>query len=255
MIRSIFKKALMALTGLGLLGFLITHLAGNLLIYGGARHFNDYADMLERNPLLLPAEIGLLGLFIYHIFLAIKLTLENNKARPIGYQDKKTAGESTLASRTMMLSGIVILIFVILHVRAFKYGENHLESKVGGVVYSQTVLWELVIKTFKDPLIAGWYVLAMIVMGFHLSHGTSSAFNSLGFLKPGWRKPLRRAGQIVGWAIALGFAAIPIYVQIAQPVVPDVPIPAPKIAATPATATAGENTQLVSANTESGHSK
>jgi succinate dehydrogenase / fumarate reductase cytochrome b subunit len=240
MIRSIFKKALMALTGLGLIGFLIAHLAGNLLIYGGPQHFNQYADMLETNPLLIPAEIGLLGIFLYHIFLAIKLTLENNQARPVGYQDKRTAGESTLASRTMMISGVIVLIFVIIHVRTFKYGENHINS--------QTVLWELVVKSFKDPLVATWYVVAMIVLGFHLSHGTSSAFNTLGWLKPGWRKPLRRAGQIVGWAIALGFAAFPIYVQIWQPTAP---VTAPKIVST----TGSASPKNIPANIESGHTQ
>lgn len=200
----------MALTGLGLVGFLVTHLAGNLFIYSPhGEGFNHYAEMLENNPLLVPAEIALLALFLFHIYLAITVTRENMAARPTPYQNKTTAGESTLASRTMMISGFIILVFVVIHVYMFKYGEKRVDH--------QLVLWELVIRSFQNPLVVAWYVFAMIVMGMHVSHGFSSAFQTLGVLKEGWRKPMRTVGALVGWVLALAFAAMPIYAIAVNP--------------------------------------
>jgi succinate dehydrogenase / fumarate reductase cytochrome b subunit len=201
----------MALTGLGLIGFLIAHLAGNLFIYSpGGVAFNHYAEMLENNPLLVPAEIALLAIFLFHIYLAITVTRENFTARPTPYQQKTTAGESTLASRTMMISGLIILVFVVLHVYMFKYGEKRGPN-------NELALWELVIKSFQNPLIVAWYVAAMIVLGMHLSHGFSSLFQSLGWVKQGWRHPMRRAGAVIGWVLALAFAAMPIYAIAVNP--------------------------------------
>lgn len=199
----------MALTGIGLLGFLIAHLSGNLLIYAGPEKFNHYAEFLEANPLLVPAEIGLLVLFFYHIYLAITLTRENEAARPIPYQQRKTNGESTFASRTMIYTGTIILAFVIVHVYMFKFGAK----KNNG----QMVLWELVVENFKNPLVVAWYVIAMITLGFHLSHGTSSVLQSLGIIKSDWRGGSRTIGAIIGWAIAIGFALMPIYVIVVKP--------------------------------------
>lgn len=196
----------MAVTGLGLVGFLVAHLAGNLFIYSPhGVGFNHYAQMLEDNPLLIPAEIALLALFLVHIFLAITVTRENFAARPTAYQDKRTAGESTFASRTMMISGFIILIFIVIHIYMFKFGDKRGPN-------NELVLWELVIRCFQNPLVVAWYVLAMIVLGMHLSHGFSSAFQSLGLIhKQGCRKQWRLAGVIIGWVLALGFAAMPIY--------------------------------------------
>lgn len=216
--RSIVKKAFMAVTGLGLFVFLITHLAGNLFIYAGPAAFNGYAEMLEHNPLIVPAEIGLIIIFLWHIYLAIKLTIENKAARPVGYQHRNTAGESTLASRTMIYTGIVIFIFVILHVAAFKFGMKKipLDNRFGQPG-ERMALWELVIDTFQNPMVVAWYVLAMILLGFHISHGASSALQSLGIIKSNWRGPSRWIGALIGWAIAIGFALMPIYAYIVKP--------------------------------------
>ncbi len=211
---SIVKKVLMAITGIGLSIFLVLHLAGNLFIFSGPNEFNGYAAILEHNPLLIPAEIVLLGIFLVHLIMAIKLTGENNAARPIDYQHRKTMGESTLASRTMIYSGVIILVFVILHVYAFKFGEKKVAGKLE--------LWELVIKTFQNPLVVVWYVLAMILLGFHLSHGLASSLQSMGAIKPDWRHRSRRIGAVIGWIIALGFASMPLYAIFAKPTPPPV---------------------------------
>lgn len=201
-LASILKKTAMALTGLGLFGFVVTHLAGNLTIFGGAGSFNAYADKLASlGPLLWAAEVGLVILFLVHAYSGIRVTIENRRARETRYQVKATAGEATIASRTMAIGGVILLIFVVLHVRMFKFGDH---SGPDG-------LWGLVIASFQDPLIVAGYVIAMVALGLHLSHGFSSAFQTLGASKPLWRPRLRRLGTGLGWLIALGFAAMPIW--------------------------------------------
>jgi len=203
---SILRKAIMALTGLGLIGFLITHLAGNLYLYMGADKFNGYSKFLEENPFLIVAELGLIALFVIHIKTAISVTLANRAARPQPYEVKKTAGQSTLASRTMIISGFVILVFVIFHVKGFKFGDRPNPS----TLWPHGSLWELVVEKFSDPGIAAFYVVCMLVLGLRNASG---------------RPRLGGVGALIGWALALSFAAFPIWVQVTKPVAkPAVPI-------------------------------
>mgnify|MGYP000296262790 CR=1 FL=1 len=199
-LSSIVKKSLMAFTGLALVGFLVTHLAGNLLLFAPLK-FNAYAHMLEENPFLVPAEIGLLTIFLLHLFFAIKLTLENRAARPEANAVRHTAGESTFASRTMFFTGLLIFFFLVIHIKMFKFGDK---DGMNGV-------WGMVVREFKQPQVALFYVLCMIGLGFHISHGISSAFQSLGLLKPGARPKLRPVATAIGWGIALGFAILPLW--------------------------------------------
>jgi succinate dehydrogenase / fumarate reductase cytochrome b subunit len=195
----------MALTGLALFGFTIGHLAGNLLIFKGAESFNAYAEGLAGfGVLLYAAEVGLIIFFVIHAYSGIRVTLENRRARKSQYMSKSTAGEATLASRTMAIGGVILAIFIVLHVRMFKYGDHQGE---GG-------LWGLVIRTFQDPLMVAWYTLAMVALGLHLSHGIGSAFQTLGALKSDWRRPAKKIGMGLGWVIALGFASLPIWSYI-----------------------------------------
>ncbi len=200
-ISSILKKVAMALTGLGLFLFLIGHLGGNLLLLSGPDRFNGYARGLAANPLVLPIELGLLALFLLHAVSALQVTLENRRARPHGYLVKRTAGSSTLASRTMGLGGIVLAVFLVTHVWMFKYGDHS----------GPQALYGLVTRSFKNPLIVGWYAGAMLFLGLHLSHGLSSALQTLGVNRPYWQPRLRRAGALLGWAIALAFLALPVW--------------------------------------------
>lgn len=218
-ISSIVKKVLMALTGLGLVGFLIAHLAGNLLLYkvdkatntGAA--FNDYGLMLEHNPLLPFAEIALALIFVIHVVSALVLTKQNSAARPIGYSEHENAGESSLSSRTMWWTGAIIFAFIVIHIKEFKFGDHTVPGQ----------LWGLVASEFEKPLMVGIYVAAMIALGFHIAHGIGSAFQSLGLLS-GSRRQLRRAGMILGWVIALGFASMPLWTFITKPVTTNPPV-------------------------------
>ena len=200
-ISSILKKVAMALTGLAMFLFLIGHLGGNLLLLLGPGTFNTYAQTLARIPLVVPIELGLAGLFLLHVVSAAQVTLENRRARPEAYVVKKTAGSATFASRTLLVGGIVVAVFVVTHVWMFKYGDT----------LGSDELYGLVVRTFQNPLMAGWYVLAMIPLGLHLSHGFASALQTLGVNRPNWRPRLRKAAAILGWAIAIGFLALPVW--------------------------------------------
>lgn len=208
---SIGKKLLMAATGLCLCAFLVVHLAGNLLLLVGDEAFNKYSYFLEENPLLVPAEIGLLLCFVLHIVSAIQVSIGNRRARPEGYAVSKDQGgpsKRSFASRTMMWSGLVILAFLIWHIKSFKYGEKS-DVMYEGVVMDD--LFKLVSETFQQPLFAGLYVAAMIVVGNHLRHAFASAFQTLGLNDKSFSCRLFLIGKLFAAVIAIGFAMLPLW--------------------------------------------
>ncbi len=199
---SIIKKVVMAITGLAWFGFLITHLSANFLIYQGAESFNAYPVALRKFGFLLyVAEAGLVVLLLGHVAMAIRTTIENRRARPRPYAVKSTNGRATFASRTMVYGGLLLLVFIVLHIRTFKFGNW---DQANG-------LWGLVVETFKNPLITGWYVVAMLALGLHLSHGLASAMQTFGLNRPIWRARFRAIGFVVGWMMAGGFMSLPIW--------------------------------------------
>jgi succinate dehydrogenase / fumarate reductase cytochrome b subunit len=203
---SILKKVVMAVTGLAWFGFLVSHLSANLLIYQGAEAFNAYPVMLRKlGALLYVAEAGLVLLLLGHVFSAIRVTLENRRARPRGYDVRKTGGRSTLASRTMAIGGLILVVYIPAHVWWFKFYKSW--DVPNG-------LWGVCVETFKNPAIVGWYLVALAALGLHLSHGLASAFQTLGLGKVMWRERLRKVGYVVGWAMAGGFASLPIWMYL-----------------------------------------
>lgn len=202
------QKVLMGLTGLAMIGFLVTHMSANLLVFVGPGAYNAYSHALTSNPLIYVAEAGLVLLFLTHLVSGIRVWLRNRAARPAGYDTKKRAGHTShksLASTTMILTGIVLLVFVPLHIRMFKFGAYYEAPGEPGV----RDLHRLVIEDFQNPILVAWYVLAMGVVGFHLWHGFGSAFDSLGVAH---RRGIWRTGRIVALAIAGGFMLVPIVV-------------------------------------------
>ena len=197
------KKMGMALTGIPLYGFLVVHLAGNLLLLkrdGGAA-FEAYAALLAGQPLLVPAELGLLAVFFLHLYLAVSVTVENWRARPVSYQRRRSAGGRTWASSTMIYSGVLVLAFLALHLANFKYGER-----------GAGTLYDLVVDSFRSPLYGGGYVLAMVVLGFHLWHALHSALQTLGLHAS---RRVRVVSAIFSLILAGGFAAIPLWLVFA----------------------------------------
>ncbi|MBT3343256.1 MAG: succinate dehydrogenase cytochrome b subunit [Gemmatimonadetes bacterium] len=201
---SIGKKLGMAFTGLILYSFLIGHLVGNFQLFAsdGGAAFNAYAAFLTGNPLIIPTEMILLAVLLVHVYLATSLSLASRRARPQAYASLQSVGGRSLASRTMIWTGSIILIFLVIHIRTFKFGD-----------LGEGTLFDLVAGKFREPLWASAYVLMMGILGFHLWHAMHSAFQTLGwYARAGWR----RASIAMSLFIAGGFAAIPIYFYLAQ---------------------------------------
>ena len=196
---SIGRKVIVALAGLLLCGFLVTHLAGNLFLFVGEGAFNHYAETLEHNPLLPIAEIGLLVLFALHILVALKLRYENAKARPAPYAKYQSKGGRSLGSRTMTWTALTVLAFVVVHLKTFKYGND------------EHGLYRLVMTSFQNPLYAGFYVLSLVALMLHLSHGIQSGFQTLGLNHPKYTPLIRKAGMAFAFLVCAGFAVIPIW--------------------------------------------
>lgn len=206
---SIGKKQLMALTGLGLIGFTATHFAGNLLIFFGGDAFNLYAYKLTSNPLIYVAEAGLAGLFFGHIALAVLLRIENRLARPQQYYMKVRTGRGeTFASATMPYTGAVLLLFVIFHLLNFKFGTNY-PITVDGIEMRD--LYRTVIEYFANPLYVAWYVFAMLSFAIHTTHGFQSTFQSIGFNHPKYTPIIQITSVLYGATIGLGFSVMAIY--------------------------------------------
>ena len=218
---SVGKKVVMAITGLLLLLYLVLHLAGNLLIYFGPSPYNGYSHFLIANPLIIPVEIGLLATFLLHVYEAGVNWLMNRRARPIGYYQPYRrlfgygwAGKpsrKTIASTTMIVTGLIVVIFVIVHVLQFKYGPEYLTPATSDTPGIRD-LYRLEIENFNKLWIVGFYVFCMAMIGFHLWHGISSALNSLGVDYRGSTPTILRVTRVASVIIAGGFLLIPIWV-------------------------------------------
>ena len=210
---SVGTKILIGLTGFSLVLYLVIHVAGNMMVFFGPAVFNRYAYTLEGNPLIPIVEIGLLLFFLVHVFKTIKMFLDNQMARPVPYVRKRSAGppsRKTFASATMIFSGLWLLIFIVVHVRAFRYGTEY-EWPGGG-----RDLYRLEMENFSNPWTVAFYVLSMLVVGSHLWHGASSAFQSLGVDRARWTPRLRVAGRLVAVLIVGGFIAIAVWACVTQ---------------------------------------
>jgi succinate dehydrogenase / fumarate reductase cytochrome b subunit len=209
---SIMKKQLMALTGLLLIGFCLSHLLGNVLIVVSADAFNIYAHTLTSNPLIYVAEAGLAALFLAHLAIAIRLTVENKKARGSAYEMKTNSGQgSTFASSTMIYTGAIILVFLVLHILQFKFGPVYM-TQIDGVEMRD--LHKTVMEYFQGHLNTLWYVVAMICLGIHLSHGFSSAFQSLGLNHKKYNCALKCGGKLLAGFLAAGFSFLAIWAHV-----------------------------------------
>ena len=211
---SVGTKILIGLSGLALFVYLIIHIAGNLLIFFGPDVFNAYAyNMEERNPALPAIEIALLLVFLVHIYKTVTMFVGNQAARPVKYVQKKYAGSpsrKSIASSTMIVSGLWLFVFLLVHVKTFRFSPN-IPWPAGG-----RDLYRLEVDTFSNPLIVAFYVLSMIIVGSHLWHGISSGFQSLGADHPKVTPKLLVAGKVIAVLIAGGFIVIAAWVYLTQ---------------------------------------
>lgn len=215
---SIVQKTITALTGLGLIGFVVLHLIGNLLLLSPKPDwFNLYALKLHQyGPLLTLAEIGLVSVFAIHIVNGIRLKLNHKSARPTGYKAWKSKDGPSYADASslfMAVSGLVLLIFVVIHVIQFRFGPSIAEGYTAVVAGEQARdLYRLVMEAFHQPVTVMFYVLAMIFLGLHLRHGFWSAFQSLGVSGSRVNRNLRVVGYAVAGLLTIGFLMIPVWV-------------------------------------------
>jgi succinate dehydrogenase / fumarate reductase, cytochrome b subunit len=204
---SIGKKVVMALTGLVLAGFVLGHMTGNLLMFKSPEAINAYAKWLHDNVAMLwTARTVLILSVIAHIWAGIQLTLENRAARAGGPAVDATR-RATFASRTMPYSGVVILGFVIFHLLHFTLKMVAL----GDVSYGPDV-YKMVVAGFSCKTVAVFYIISMLLLCLHLSHGVSSVFQTLGLRNERWRGRLDFLALAYAWIVALGFISIPLAV-------------------------------------------
>ena len=206
---SIGGKLIVAITGLGLVGFIIAHLMGNLLIFAGREALAEYAEGLRKFPALLwVARIGLIGMAVAHIGFTIKLNLENKAARPVAYV-KKNYRKASISSRYMVLTGLTLIAYIIYHLLHFTWRTT--DSAIAAL--GPYEVYDMLIIGFSNPLISGFYILATALLGMHMSHGISSVFQTLGLNNPKYNKLFRTLGPALGTILALGFISIPVAVM------------------------------------------
>lgn len=210
---SVGTKLLIGLTGLGLFVYMLLHLAGNVLIFAGPDTFNAYSHTLVSNPLLLPVEAGLLAIFLVHVYKAVRNYLANSAARPAPYARKRMAGHTSrksAASSTMIWSGLVILVFIVIHVKQFRFGtwyETGDELPIRDLARTE-------FEVFSHPFWVLFYVVATLLVGLHLRHGISSGFQSIGLDHPVYTRRLTTWGIVLAVLIGGGLAVIPVWVYL-----------------------------------------
>jgi succinate dehydrogenase / fumarate reductase cytochrome b subunit len=206
---SIGKKFMMAVTGSFLLIFLIVHLIGNLTLFFGANAFNAYVSALDVvKPLIRVIEAVLLAAFILHIFNGVKLWIENKKARGVTYKINGSPENSDVFSRTMFLTGSIVFIFLVLHLATFFWRFNVHDPE--GLANTHQY-FDIVAGFFKIWWYAILYVIAVLLLGFHLNHGFQSAFQTFGWNHKRYFPVVQKIGTLYAIIMTLGFVSMPIY--------------------------------------------
>jgi len=214
---TIGKKAIMAVTGLLLVGFVIFHMAGNLQVFVGAGRMNAYSAFLKSlGELLWLARLILLVALVLHVLMAWQLTQIKRKARPVDYTTRE-AQVSTVASRTMRWGGVLLLVFIVFHLLHFTTGTVFPAASTPDAMYpawSHTDVYGNIISAFRTPWVVAFYVVAMLFLMLHLFHGAWSSVRTLGITKPS-RHPLhRRVATVIALVVWLGFSVIPVAVLL-----------------------------------------
>lgn len=209
---SIGKKTVVALTGIALVLFVIGHLLGNLTFFVGPDAINAYAEKLHSlGPVLWVVRFGLLAVVGLHIYFTMLLWIENRHARPSKYEFKNRV-QSTVFSRTMRLSGLVVIAFVVFHIA-------HFTARVIDPAYNEMRLpngnldvFQMMVAGFSNVWFSIFYIFALALLAFHLSHGIGSLFQTLGITNRKVRPLFDTGGKILAWALFVGFSSIPLSV-------------------------------------------
>jgi succinate dehydrogenase / fumarate reductase cytochrome b subunit len=218
---SLGKKYVMAVTGSVLFLFVIGHLVGNLQIFLGPEAINRYGYFLQSNPeLIWPARLSLLLMVGLHIWSATIISLENKAARPASYAVYQPVG-SSYASRTMLIGGSIVFVFIIYHLLHYtaqvqylnftgQNFETFMEKLPGQFPPERHDIFKMMVVGFSNAWVSGFYVLGLALLSLHLSHGASSMFQSLGWKSEAYRPFLDNAARAVAVVIFLGYTSIPV---------------------------------------------
>jgi succinate dehydrogenase / fumarate reductase cytochrome b subunit len=206
----------MAATGAVLFLFLIGHMVGNLQIFLGPDQINTYAHFLQsKGGLLWLVRATLLLFLLLHVWSAIQVSRENKAARPVGYLGNPAPVATTFASRTLLMSGLIIAAFVVYHILHFTVqvkalnltGEDFVALHDDGQRHD---VYRMMVVGFRQPIVSGFYILAMALLGLHLSHGLSSMFQTVGLRNKAWGAHIDRFAQLAAIAIFVGNCSIPV---------------------------------------------
>jgi succinate dehydrogenase / fumarate reductase, cytochrome b subunit len=205
------KKIITGVTGIGLSLFVLVHMVGNLTFLTSSVAYNQLAHFINSLGIILYiVEFTLLGLVVFHVAIAIAIRLNTLQARPIGYNQLKSVGEpskQSISSRTMLITGLILLGFLILHLTTFKFG-TYYSTVIDGVEMRD--LSRLVDEKFHTPVYAFGYTGVMVMLGFHLRHGIWSAWQSIGLLNSKISSLLYAIALILAILISLGFIILPL---------------------------------------------
>jgi succinate dehydrogenase / fumarate reductase cytochrome b subunit len=216
---SLGKKYIMAVTGFFMFLFVLGHLAGNLQIFLGPEAINRYGHFLQSNvELLWPVRIILLAFLILHIWSASQLTVENRAARPDVYAVYKPLG-STYASRTMLMSGIIVFVFIIYHLLHYTVQMQFLNGTLQSFEafvdpQKRHDIYKMMVVGFNNGWVSAFYIFGIGLLCLHLSHGTSSMFQSIGWNSSAYRPILDTAARGLAILIFLGYVSIPVAILL-----------------------------------------
>jgi succinate dehydrogenase / fumarate reductase, cytochrome b subunit len=212
---SIGKKMIVAVTGVILILFVVGHLLGNLQIFLGPDWINGYSQHLrDLGPLLWAIRIFLLAAVTIHIYATIQLAIENRRARPEPYIDKEHV-KATFASRHMVMSGLIVLAFIIYHIAHFTVRVTDPRfALLKADPLNHYDVYSMMVYGFQSYLVSGFYVLGLFLLALHLSHGASSFFQSLGLNDKKLTPRLALGGRIFAWLLFAGYTSIPIAILL-----------------------------------------
>lgn len=216
------RKYIMGASGLALVLFIVAHLAGNLTLFTGTSEAtNAYSARLHSLGFgLIAIEVGLYLAILVHVVVAIQVSMTNRGARLVAYENarsKRGPSKNSYTARNMIWTGLVLLLFMIVHMKQFRFGPNIEEgytASIDGVMVHD--VYRVVVETFSDIRWVLFYCASMFFLGFHFRHGFWSAFQSLGALNPRWSKPIYALGLILALILSVGFFFMPIFIYATQ---------------------------------------
>jgi succinate dehydrogenase / fumarate reductase cytochrome b subunit len=206
-------KIVMALSGAAIILFLLGHALGNLLIFSSQTSLNSYANWLQHSPFLWLFRIAMVVLFTTHIFLAIKLSIQNRGARPIAYAVNQDI-QIDYSAKTMLISGLLIFIFILFHLAHLTLGWISTTSLTLVDNNHMLDVYNNVVRGFQNPLINLFYIFSMLLIGLHLHHALKSIFQTLGFHHENFKQLLKVMSPIIIIALVIAFIAIPLAVVL-----------------------------------------